>query len=534
MSSESQAQKVSETVESSEETVTIPKSQIALLYAQINTLAKSVADKEKLQNQPTKPVQNHQDNNASPYSPPAPSTAGNFSAKVDQSPSRSKHSSRTGSAQTISPSDVKALLEALPVYSGSVGECFKWWTQQVESFCKTFNLKFHQIEYFIPQQLLKGRALEYYRKVQKEFIASSLPNSSSPSTTTSFPSDPTSTPTNASATSTTTSNTNTRYKRHLPWKVLKHELAKLDNKLLRSVYIHEQIANLRAPGSKADENTIATLVTKFRKLESQLDVGPLGDRLYLIFQILPECKELILEKIDTRADGTATGKDDSISIKEGTRNDVFNNVDEVCDFILIHLDELMKSINSSHTNDTSTNENANNTSTTGSGTTVCGYCNKVGHLPSKCFKRKKQRQKEKIKLFDSLQKQNSSAAVNVSTSASADGPGSASNGTSASASTDNSTSILTKTATVVSTDIVSTDIVSTDIVSTDIVSTETASTNTTDIASATVSPIANATSNSNNSFIASSTTNDHEKSETWNLGPKHIPKPALISSRSHI
>jgi hypothetical protein len=528
MSSESQAQKVSETVESGEETVTIPKSQIALLYSQINTLAKSVAEKEKLQNQPTQQLQNQQVNNARSFSPSAPSTAGNSSAKTDQSPSRSKHSSRaangTASAQTISPSDVKALLEALPVYSGSVGECFKWWTQQVESFCKTFNLKLHQIEYFIPQQLLKGRALECYRKVQKEFIASSSSNSSSsPSNTSSF-SDPTSTPTNASATITNTSNTNTRYKRHLPWRVLKHELAKLDNKLLRSVYIHEQIANLRAPGSKADENTIATLVTKFRKLESQLDVGPLGDRLFLIFQILPESKDLILEKIDSRADNTATGKDDNISIMEGTRSDAFNNVDEVCDFILIHLDELMKSINSSQVTDASTNNNANN-SMTGPGTTVCGYCNKVGHLPSKCFKRKKQRQKEKIKLFDSLQKQNSGAAVNASINASAEG--------SASAATDSSTSTLTGTLTGPSTSTSVSASIETPASATIDTSTSaladaftSASTNisptSVDTTPASVNPIANTTSNSNNNSIASatsassstrSTVNDHEQSE---------------------
>ncbi|KAF5097535.1 hypothetical protein D0Z00_002367 [Geotrichum galactomycetum] len=464
MSSESQAQKVSETVESSEETVTIPKSQIALLYSQINTLAKSVAEKEKLQNQPTQQLQNHQVNNARSFPPSAPLAAGNSNVKTDQSSPRSKHSSRTPSgavsAQTISPSDVKALLEALPVYSGSVGECFRWWTQQVESFCKTFNLKLHQIEYFIPQQLLKGRALECYRKVQKEFIASS--SSNSPSTTTSS-SDPISTSTNASATTTSTSNTNTRYKRHLPWKVLKHELAKLDNKLLRSVYIHEQIANLRAPGSKADENTIATLVTKFRKLESQLDFGPLGDRLYLIFQILPESKDLILEKIDSRADSTATGKDDSINIKEGTHGDVFNNVDEVCDFILIHLDELMKSINSSPASDASTNNNAN-TSITGPGTTVCGYCNKAGHLPSKCFKRKKQRQKEKIKLFDSLQKQHSGAAVNGSTNAPSEGSVNAATDSLTSASTVSPTGPSTSTFVSTSTDTppsASTDIAST-------------------------------------------------------------------------
>lgn len=420
--SESRAQKVSETVESSEETVTIPKSQIALLYSQINSLAKSVAEKEKLQNRHS---QQHGQISTHSSSSPGPSVSSNSNVKHDQISPRSKHLNRSASSpasgQTISPSDIKALLEALPVYSGSVGECFKWWTQQVESFCKTFNLKIHQIEYFIPQQLLKGRALECYRKVQKDFITSSTSNCSSPSNVTSLSSDLTSSSnsTNALPTNTpaTTSSSNSRYKRHLPWKVLKQELAKLDNKLIRSVYIHEQIASLRAPGSKADENTIVALVTKFRKLESQLDAGPLGDRLYLIFQIIPESKDMILEKIGSRNDAATMGKDEKISINDESHSDVFNNVDEVCDFILIHLDELMKSINALQTGDSSSS-NATTGVIANNGATVCGYCNKVGHLPSKCFKRKKQRQKEKIKLFDSLQKQKSSTSTNFTVSAS--------------------------------------------------------------------------------------------------------------------
>lgn len=427
-----------------EETVTIPKSQIDLLYAQINSLAISVAEKDK-QSRTAAAA------SATPNVPLKQSIGSSSSSLVKSSSTTSTTSERStkpliqlksldverkqrpmdhGTGSTLMPEDLRALLDALPVYTGSVGECFKWWTQQVESFCKTFNIKINQIEYYMPHQLLKGKALERYREVQREYNNNKHTH-----------------PSSISSTSTSNASGNNRHRRPLPWKILNRELSKLDNPILRSIYIHEQVSLLRSgtnlgAGPNIDENSVMTLVTKFRKLEAQLDPAPLGDRLYLIFQVLPESRQMILDKIIRISNNNPnTNKPNNINKTNSDDNDdcIFNNVDELCDFILIHLDELMKSINKATTTNSSTlpyittnaasTEHSNPSSatvlplyssststspTSGSPTSdmannsltiLCNYCNKPGHLANKCFKRKKQRQKEKIKLYDSLQQQ---------------------------------------------------------------------------------------------------------------------------------
>lgn len=350
--------------EETEETVTIPKSQITLLYAQINSLAKSVAEKEK-QARTTTTETNATTEVVKPMaSTPGPGLTRSLTGG-SKGLQRSQPIDQLGGSSTLKSEDIRALLDALPVYSGTVGECFKWWTQQVESFCKTFNIKVNKIEYYIPQQLVKGKALERYRELQKEYASTT-------------------------AMSVIASPTNNRYKRFLPWKILTKELSKLDNPILRSIYIHEQLSALRSTTTTSlDEHSVISLVTRFRKLEAQLDPAPLGDRISMFFQVLPEARPMILEKI------TSNNNRD---------NSIFNNVDELCDCILIHLDELVKSIIAVPATSSSTASPSPSPDLT-TLTTPCTFCNKTGHVANKCFKRKKERQKEKIKLYDSLQQQ---------------------------------------------------------------------------------------------------------------------------------
>lgn len=429
-----------------EEVVTIPKSQIQLLYAQINDLAKSVAEKEK----------QAQSSSASSASTGSTTSISNQVPRPAPGSPTKHHTPRTSrktgplsshvgavsvsvAGSTLTPDDIKSLLDSLPVYTGSLGECFKWWAQQLESFCKTFNLKMNQIEHHIPQQLIRGRALERYREVQREVNSNNSSSSSSTGKT-----EPT-----AEGSTTAPSSMGTWHRRALPWYVLTKELSKLDNPVLRSIYIHEQIQGLRKAtlhpsitstsstnpnASMIDEQAVTALVTKFRKLESQLDPAPLGDRLFLIVDcVLPEARDMILDKIsvDTSFNTLKPGHGHASISKPGSmikQHLIFNNVDEICDFILIHLGELIKSIHSSATSVATATVNANaamsSASSSGSASPspdvhslsdtsgqghanapLCNYCNKPGHLANKCFKRKKNRQREKVKLYDSMQLQ---------------------------------------------------------------------------------------------------------------------------------
>lgn len=460
-----------------EEVVTIPKSQIQLLYAQINDLAKSVAEKEKqaARSSSGRAPTASTSNQAPPPQRQTPSTpTKSYTPRTPRKQASSQHASQFGAGvisvagSTLTPDDIKSLLDSLPVYTGALGECFKWWAQQLESFCKTFNLKMNQIEHYIPQLLIRGRALERYREVQREVnsTSSSMGNNGKTEKTA------------EGSTNTPSTTTGTWYRRSLPWHVLSKELSKLDNPVLRSIYIHEQIQSLRKttlnpssssilPSSSStsfstgpnliDEQAVTALVTKFRKLESQLDPAPLGDRLYLIVDcVLPEARHMILGKIsvDTLSVNTPKpqhGGHAAIS-KLAKQHLIFHNVDEVCDFILIHLDELIKSIHASSTSSstnataaaaastgftisiptaTASTANANTTSSASSSGSasppldsqgqgqananapLCNYCNKSGHLANKCFKRKKNRQREKVKLYDSMQLQNQQTQTQI-------------------------------------------------------------------------------------------------------------------------
>lgn len=426
-----------------DEVVTVPKSQMSLLYKQINDLAKSVAEKERAARDPGRgqqgPYNNRYGNNNNSYQ----RNASNGSRYPSSSSSRYQ---QPQPESTMSQTDIRALMDGLPIYNGALGESFNWWKEQVESFCRTFNVRMNKVEWMLAGVLIKGKALEVYRNMQKELFGNDDNNSA-----------------------TKNEKPTPYWRRPLSWAVVTRELAKLDNPLLRSDHIHTQINNLRyrtlGREGRLDNAAVMDLIGKFRKLETQLDPAPLGDRLWLLLRVIPEARRMVFEKIESEdkreeetEEGTAPQRD-----QDADSRVVFNNIDEICDFILIHLAELFSSVNSRPTSnfgsgnprykttapsnpapqvqqpaqvtaEQETKESveisepeetadeatpivpvinlppssspapssAGDQSPSDPSLTnvVCSYCSKQGHLSNKCFKRKKQRQKEKVKMYD--------------------------------------------------------------------------------------------------------------------------------------
>lgn len=398
----------------SEPSILVPKAQLDLLVNQLSCLATSVVKKQKLNaddikkalSAPLSSNSNQADtNDVASYR----STASNSSslsrsatkaramklsedwraAAVPENNKRSKFPPSPSSLTHRYPpgfndfpkQDIEDLMKTLPKYTGHVSESFSWWTTQIDSFLKTFNLRNYDIEYFIPK-LLSGRAMDLYKSVQKNIYNENLKNAKPVSNETAAHSD-----TNESATDTDTQSFSVRNQPRFPkvrmrplhWNVVKQELAKLDNPVARTAYLYSKIRNLRheilsqltasqtetkrtcsipnQPSSMFQQQqqqplqqaaqvdvssfvmngpTIDSLITKFKALETQLEYpAPLPDRMVLLFDVLPECKNLVLDKIN--------------HVYEENLSVPFQNIDEVCDFILIYKDDILKRANSGTT-----------------------------------------------------------------------------------------------------------------------------------------------------------------------------------------
>lgn len=442
-----------------EPAILVPKSSLTHLMNQINSLATSVA-KSQSQNSISKPRNTCSTSLGKESSVPASKSSALSGAPHNKSHHSTSLNSHSNSQ--IQKKDIEDLVKSLPKYSGSVSESFNWWCCQVESFVKTFNLKFYDIEYYIPKLLLSGKALELYKSVQRENESSKSKDSDQSQSSASY------------------SNSQSKSSRFKPlhWYVIKKELRKLDNPVTRTLKIHQKIDSLRATlypkvdssirGNIIDAQAIYILIQKFRSLESQLDMpAPLPDRLLLLFKVLPECKRIVLDKIN--------------SIYEDSCTIPFSNIDEVCDFILIYKDEIVEEIkklysisesnskgkknnyngvtSSTHTPKKSNDptkprvhhQNTGNSKNHGeiketkeeqvlasraqniivsssseddededdhsqslesqsapnsadsAATTTCHYCGRPGHKSNKCFKKKKDRQRDQLKIFHSLQ-----------------------------------------------------------------------------------------------------------------------------------
>lgn len=366
-----------------EEVISIPKSQIDLLYAQINDLAKSVAEKDRAARQLTasngssSPSSANSNNSSSNvYKPPTMRRTNERNSTAFQNPAKQlqrgsnphqPHHPAPSAASTLSHTDIRALLDALPVYTGAVDQSFKWWKEQVESFCRTFNVRMSKVEWMIAGVLVKGRALEVYKQVQRDLYGGRAGNNTSSNQSGGGGVSASENSSSSNNNATTSTGTGSSWRRALPWNVVTRELSKLDNPILRSLHLHTQIFNLRhGQGQFQGQTTldaagVTALVTQFRKLETQLDAAPLGDRLWLLLRVLPEARSMILDKVKKTAAYTSHGADEVRQQGCGEEQHqqhtqlAFNNMDEVCDFVLIHLAELLKSRNNSNSNNSSSN-----------------------------------------------------------------------------------------------------------------------------------------------------------------------------------
>jgi hypothetical protein len=186
------------------------------------------------------------------------------------------------------------LLKCVPKYSASVDQSFACWVDKVEGFLNTFNLSPTAIESHLCR-LLYGRARQEYFKLQTQLKDSKGIK---------FPS----------------------------WKEVQGCLAPLDDPIRRSVYIHDKIQQLSQLKLKLNDSNIS----RFAKLEYQLDPAPLGDRLCLLFTVFPQIKDQVLAGIE----------------KNTTMDDVYEIVRQLAPPEV-----------------------------------KCEYCGRDGHLAGRCYKR---------------------------------------------------------------------------------------------------------------------------------------------------
>ncbi|KAA8897048.1 hypothetical protein TRICI_006810 [Trichomonascus ciferrii] len=186
------------------------------------------------------------------------------------------------------------LLNQIPKYNGLPDQSIALWESHVESFVQTFNVSIKAIEPHL-SKLLQGKALAGYNQLRNDLKKS-------------------------------------KGLRYPSWKETIQHLEKFDDSITRSLKIHQQILQL-----KHQSLTLNDTVEQFRKLERNLDSGPFGDRLFLLFQTIPFSRDIVLKHMDRVA-----------------------SIDDACDLIL----ELeSKSI-------------------------YCKHCFKSNHPSDKCFKLK--------------------------------------------------------------------------------------------------------------------------------------------------
>lgn len=186
------------------------------------------------------------------------------------------------------------LLNQIPKYNGHAGESISLWKSHVEGFLQTFNVSIKAIEPYL-YKLFQGKALAGYNQLRNDLKKS-------------------------------------KGLRYPSWKETIQHLEKFDDSVTRSLKIHQQIQQL-----KHQSLTLNDTIEQFRKLERNLDAGPFGDRLFLLFQTIPFSRDVVLKHLDRVA-----------------------SIDDACDVIL----ELESKV------------------------VYCKHCFKTNHPSDQCFKLK--------------------------------------------------------------------------------------------------------------------------------------------------
>ncbi|CAN6597603.1 hypothetical protein TRVA0_001S04522 [Trichomonascus vanleenenianus] len=215
-----------------EDTVTIPKSQLDLLTAQLETLALQMA----LNSRKYEKDQEESDS-AKPY------------RSLKETPL-----SRTSQEH---PANIVKLLDSVAKYSGKRDQSYPLWKEKVQGFLTTFNLAPSAIEPHF-HKLLSGNALYSYRVLQSDLKS-------------------------------------TKNVKYPSWDEIHACLSQLDDPVKRSIHIHKQIERLM-PHRRPKEMAVAEVVDRFRELEYELDPAPLGDRIYLFFKVLPAAEYIVMSE----------------------------------------------------------------------------------------------------------------------------------------------------------------------------------------------------------------------------------------------
>lgn len=145
------------------------------------------------------------------------------------------------------------LFKAIPAYSGRTDKSYELWRERVEGFAKTFNVDYGALEPHM-SRILQGQALREYLALQK-------------------------------------TKRNGKTGKYPTWEEVDILLRKMDDPVRRSLEVHQQIAEMRGRPMTTEN------VEYFRKLECQLDHAPLGDRVFLLFEVFPSAKEHIMPKL---------------------------------------------------------------------------------------------------------------------------------------------------------------------------------------------------------------------------------------------
>uniref|UniRef100_A0A060TEW6 ARAD1D11242p n=1 Tax=Blastobotrys adeninivorans TaxID=409370 RepID=A0A060TEW6_BLAAD len=157
------------------------------------------------------------------------------------------------------PKNVVEMLDGVPKYSGSIEQSLEFWKNNVKGFCTTFNVTIAQVEPHL-DRLVSGQALHKYKGLRKQLR-------------------------------------DTKNVRYPNWEETIGCLEELDQPVRRSLVLHRRIDRLGAPYTRQSKS-LEDILDTFVWLESQLDPGPLGDRLHLLFRVAPFAEQIVLDNLD--------------------------------------------------------------------------------------------------------------------------------------------------------------------------------------------------------------------------------------------
>lgn len=173
--------------------------------------------------------------------------------------------------------EIIKLIDCIPKYTGSKAQSLELWKTQVDDFLNTFNLSVKAIEPYL-YKLFQGKALAEYKNLQIELKRK-------------------------------------KGLRYPSWNeiITNFESKELDNNIDRSLTIHHKIQQqlVKKRRNCPHLGDLKYYIDQFKKLERELDPAPLGDRLFLLFQVIPFSRQLILLHINQ-----------------------INSMDDACDLIL--------------------------------------------------------------------------------------------------------------------------------------------------------------------------------------------------------